>query len=193
MSGSLCTSDKQPISPCSCDCNRCVVKGICQGKLGDETRLDKNEVPKGMRVKIPSHRPMICVAKKKNKRILGQTRDVRKDLQVKLLSHILESCERIRLKTLSSLIAAEYWRTQFGPWDCSGWSPPLQGGYQAGSVPAGSTSQYGKGLTAGKDRQHARVMELAYLSDSKSEFCGFESHLGYQYLIFIKIFVIIFM
>ena len=45
---------------------------------------------------------------KENKRILGQTRDVQEDLQVKPLSHILESCGRIRLKTLSSLITADY-------------------------------------------------------------------------------------
>ena len=38
--------------------NRCVVKGICQGKLGDETRLGQYEVPKGMRVEIPSHRTL---------------------------------------------------------------------------------------------------------------------------------------
>ena len=44
--------------------------------VGLETRLDKNEVPKGMRVEIPPHRT--------------------------------GSCGRIRLKTLSSLITADY-------------------------------------------------------------------------------------
>lgn len=47
------------------------------------------------RVQIPSRLPLVCVAKKKNKRILGQTRDVRKDLRVKPLSQTLPRIARL--------------------------------------------------------------------------------------------------
>ena len=46
------------------------------------------------------------------------------------------SCGRIRLKTLSSPITADYSGNKrasaFGPRDCMGWSPPLQGGNSGG-------------------------------------------------------------